>query len=317
MDLYLLIGVAVGLLVVLITILFLNKKEKKEKGTHKKKYKIIFLTHFPTNHHTEPVVRPRAEPVRLEAGVPLRAQIARNQRTRARAAEAAAAAAAQQRPPSDESDDGDGDDAGRVRPNFADEKMGTKKRAKLEAKADKKLQREAELAHREDKKKREEIADEERRKADEKERQEELKREEAERMARELKEKQEYEEYLAMKAAFSIEEEGYDEQEDAESQNLLADFINYIKTNKVVLLEELARAFKLKTQAAIDRIQELKADGTLTGVLDDRGKFIYISEEELAAVAKFIRQRGRISITELAESSNNLINLTPIMTTDA
>lgn len=260
------------------------------------------------------MARPRAEPVRLQAGVPLRAQMARNQRTRARAAEAAAAVAQQQRPPSDgeESDDDDVDDDGRVRPNFAGEKMGAKKRAKLEAKADKKIQREAELAHREDKKKREELADEERRKADEKERQEELKREEAERVARELKEKQEYEEYLAMKAAFSIEEEGYDEQEDAESENLLADFIGYIKDNKVVLLEELARAFKLKTQAAIDRIQDLKANGTLTGVLDDRGKFIYISEEELAAVAKFIRQRGRISITELAESSNNLINLTPV-----
>lgn len=140
---------------------------------------------------------------------------------------------------------------------------------------------------------------------------EEKKQEEAERLARELKEKQEHEEYLKMKAAFSVEEEGYEDNEDAESDNLLQDFINYIKENKVVLLEDLARAFKLKTQAAIDRIQELKSNGTLTGVLDDRGKFIYISEDELNAVAKFIRQRGRISITELAESSNNLINLAP------
>lgn len=140
---------------------------------------------------------------------------------------------------------------------------------------------------------------------------EEKKQEEAERLARELKEKQEHEEYLKMKAAFSVEEEGYEDNEDNESDNLLQDFINYIKENKVVLLEDLARAFKLKTQAAIDRIQELKSNGTLTGVLDDRGKFIYISEDELNAVAKFIRQRGRISITELAESSNNLINLAP------
>lgn len=140
---------------------------------------------------------------------------------------------------------------------------------------------------------------------------EEKKQEEAERLARELKEKQEHEEYLKMKAAFSVEEEGYEDNEDNESDNLLQDFINYIKENKVVLLEDLARAFKLKTQAAIDRIQELKLNGTLTGVLDDRGKFIYISEDELNAVAKFIRQRGRISITELAESSNNLINLAP------
>jgi hypothetical protein len=42
-------------------------------------------------------------------------------------------------------------------------------------------------------------------------------------------------------------------------------------------------------------------------VIDDRGKFIYITPEELAAVANFIRQRGRVSITELAQASNSLI----------
>lgn len=47
----------------------------------------------------------------------------------------------------------------------------------------------------------------------------------------------------------------------------------------------------------------------VSGVTDDRGKFIYISPEELQAVAKFIKQRGRVTISELAESSNTLINL--------
>ena len=61
----------------------------------------------------------------------------------------------------------------------------------------------------------------------------------------------------------------------------------------------------------IDRVTQLQEDGELTGVIDDRGKFIYISQEEVEAVAKFIRQRGRVSISELAESSNKLINLTP------
>jgi len=47
----------------------------------------------------------------------------------------------------------------------------------------------------------------------------------------------------------------------------------------------------------------------LTGVTDDRGKFIYISQEELESVAKFIRQQGRVSIADLASSSNKLITL--------
>lgn len=49
----------------------------------------------------------------------------------------------------------------------------------------------------------------------------------------------------------------------------------------------------------------------LAGVIDDRGKFIYIPMEELQAVAKFIRQRGRVSLAELVENSNSLISLTP------
>lgn len=78
------------------------------------------------------------------------------------------------------------------------------------------------------------------------------------------------------------------------------------------MLEDLAAEFKLKTQAAIDRITDLQASGELTGVIDDRGKFIYISQKELEDVAKFIKQRGRVSIIDLAESSNDLINLNPV-----
>ena len=62
-------------------------------------------------------------------------------------------------------------------------------------------------------------------------------------------------------------------------------------------------------QDVINRIQTLQSMDRLTGVVDDRGKFIYISLEELDAVVKFMKQRGRVSISELAESSNSLINL--------
>lgn len=135
------------------------------------------------------------------------------------------------------------------------------------------------------------------------------KREDAERREQEERERREHEEYLKMKAAFEIQEEGFDEEE-TDQDELLQTFIDYVKTNKVVVLEDLAAQFKLKTQATIDRIKELQKDNRLSGVIDDRGKFIYISEDELNAVVKFIRQRGRVSISELAEQSANLINLT-------
>ncbi|KAL7723667.1 hypothetical protein ACLKA6_007997, partial [Drosophila palustris] len=183
---------------------------------------------------------------------------------------------------------------------------------KMEAKEQKRLQREQELHDREQRKVKEAQEEAERKHQDDLEAEIDRKKAEAERLAKEERERKEHEEYLKMKAAFSIEEEGYEEGDADEKENLLADFIQYIKDNKVVLLEDLATAFKLKTQQAIERIQELQSNGTITGVIDDRGKFIYISEAELSAVAKFIKQRGRVSIAELAESSNNLINLTPV-----
>jgi hypothetical protein len=62
---------------------------------------------------------------------------------------------------------------------------------------------------------------------------------------------------------------------------------------------------------AINRVNQVQEMGLLTGVMDDRGKFIYISEDELRQVKKFIEQRGRVNIMELAKASSELINLKP------
>ncbi|KAM7362035.1 DDRGK domain containing 1 isoform 1-T2 [Cochliomyia hominivorax] len=299
MDLIILIGIATALLVILITLFFLQKK-KTEKDDGKKPQQ----------------QQQRGVPQRAQEGVPRRAQIARNQRNRLRQnAQPAAgqAAAALDNALNDEDSDNDNEQGDIPQGQVLDEKMGAKKRAKLEQKEQKRLMREQELRLREEKKAKEAKLEEERKKQEEREAEEERKQAEAERLAREEQERKEHEEYLKMKAAFSVEEEGFEEGEE-EKENLLADFIKYIQDNKVVVLEDLATEFKLKTQQAIERIQELQANGTITGVIDDRGKFIYISEEELKSVAKFIRQRGRVSIAELAESSNNLINLTPVAT---
>lgn len=141
-------------------------------------------------------------------------------------------------------------------------------------------------------------------------------REEEERLAKEEEERKEYEEYLKLKEAFTVDEEGEDQaQTEEESQNLLIEFVEFIKKNKVVVLEDLAAEFKLKTQDIIDRVNLVQEMGMITGVMDDRGKFIYISEEELHKVKRFIELRGRVNISELAKSSNELINLKPAVET--
>ncbi|PKU48481.1 ddrgk domain-containing protein 1 [Limosa lapponica baueri] len=175
-----------------------------------------------------------------------------------------------------------------------------------------KAQREAEEAEREERKKLESKREEERRKEEERIRLEEERQEEEKRKAKEEEEKREYEEYLKLKESFVVEEEGVEESmTEEESRSFLMEFLEYVKKTKVIQLEDLASHLGLRTQEAINRIQDLMADGTLTGVIDDRGKFIYITPEEMAAVAQYIKQRGRVSIAELAQASNSLINLQP------
>ena len=50
-------------------------------------------------------------------------------------------------------------------------------------------------------------------------------------------------------------------------------------------------------QDAIKHLKNLDASGLITGVLDDRGKYICISPEELDQVAQFVARRGRVSRT--------------------
>ncbi|XP_071502123.1 DDRGK domain-containing protein 1-like [Diadema antillarum] len=191
-------------------------------------------------------------------------------------------------------------------------KIGAKKARKLEMKAERQRERELMLQEREESRARREMMEEQRKKEAEKDKEEEAKREEEERLKKEEQEKREHEEYLKLKESFVVEEEGHTQVlSEHESQSLLEEFISYIKNMKVVLLEDLGAQFNIRTQEAINRVQELQEQGRLTGVIDDRGKFIYISQEELDAVAKFIRQRGRVSIAELAEASNQLISLNP------
>lgn len=190
-------------------------------------------------------------------------------------------------------------------------KIGVKKAAKLEAKAIKKMERELMLREREEKRREQEYLDQLRQEEEEKKKKEEEEKEEQERLEREEQARKEHEAYLAMAANFEVEEEGFDPDQETDSEDKLSQFISYINEQKVVLLEDLAAHFKMRTKDAVDRLQQLISNGSLIGIIDDRGKFISITKDELSSVAKFIRQRGRVTVEELVVNSNKLINLKP------
>jgi hypothetical protein len=49
---------------------------------------------------------------------------------------------------------------------------------------------------------------------------------------------------------------------------------------KVVVLEEIAGEFKMTTTDIINRIKSLEINKDMDGVIDERGKYIYITKKE-------------------------------------
>eukprot|EP00850_Spirogloea_muscicola_P000967 SM000003S11212 [mRNA] locus=s3:1577286:1577989:- [translate_table: standard] len=81
--------------------------------------------------------------------------------------------------------------------------------------------------------------------------------------------------------------------------------------HKCVVLEDLAAEFGLRTQEVVSRVLALEQMGRISGVMDERGKFIYVSPEEMRAVADYIVRLGRVSIADLAARSSDFIDLEP------
>lgn len=65
-------------------------------------------------------------------------------------------------------------------------------------------------------------------------------------------------------------------------------------------------------QECVKRIESLREGGRLCGVLDDRGRFLCLTEEELQKVAAALKSQGRFSKeTDLVNVCNRIIRLTP------
>lgn len=173
-------------------------------------------------------------------------------------------------------------------------------------------QRQAEEGSREIRRMKQDQYAERRQRKDEEHEAEERRKEEEAKAQKEKEEEAANAEFEKWKDAFSVKEEGTAEEEMQDgSQGLLFDFVEYIKKHKCIPLEDLAAEFKLRTQDCINRILSLEKMGRLSGVMDDRGKYIYISLEEMKAVADYIKRQGRVSIAHLASKSNEFINLEP------
>lgn len=129
------------------------------------------------------------------------------------------------------------------------------------------------------------------------------------RKAAEERAKREAEEAEKWMHTFTVEAAGEEALSREAGEAQLTKMVEYLQRRKTAALEEVAAEFGLRTAEVVTKVQALEAEGRITGVMDDRGKFIYVSREEMAAVADFIRRRGRVAISEIAAKSADFIDL--------
>ena len=88
-------------------------------------------------------------------------------------------------------------------------------------------------------------------------------------------------------------------------------FLDYIKIRKVVSLEDISGTFKLNPNDIVMKLNQYEKEGRIMGIIDDRGKYIYITEKEMGLIEKMLMNRGRISKTDLIKECNRLIRFEP------
>ncbi|CCW64008.1 unnamed protein product [Phytomonas sp. EM1] len=79
------------------------------------------------------------------------------------------------------------------------------------------------------------------------------------------------------------------------------------KPSNILVLQDTSRQLQVSVEELVSVIEQLIREDRLFGVFDDRGKFVVMSERHFPMIAKFITQRGRVSVTELARECNRII----------
>ena len=126
----------------------------------------------------------------------------------------------------------------------------------------------------------------------------------------EEKKKKDDEEYDQWKDFIKVGEEG-EEGIDFNKEEVINQFLDYIKLRKVVSLEDLSGTFKLNPNKIVEKLNQYEKEGRIMGIIDDRGKYIYITEKEMGLIEKMLTNRGRISKTDLIKECNRLIRFEP------
>ena len=134
--------------------------------------------------------------------------------------------------------------------------------------------------------------------------------EEALKKAKEEEKKKEDDIYNKWKDQIKIGEEG-EEKFDFSNEKIINEFLNYIKIRKVISLEDLSGTFKLSPNELVEKLNYFEKEGKILGIIDDRGKYIYITEKEMNMIEKMFQNRGRINKNDFIKECNRIIRFEP------
>ena len=82
-----------------------------------------------------------------------------------------------------------------------------------------------------------------------------------------------------------------------------------LRKHKLLLLEDLSHKFKLSTKELVDKIKELENKGQISGIFDERGKYLVIEDSEWCAIKNYINARGRVKKTDIMSECAKLIKI--------
>lgn len=114
--------------------------------------------------------------------------------------------------------------------------------------------------------------------------------------------------YQEWSQSIAVTDVGHEVLAPTQEEALNEKLIDQIQCDKVVELAEVAATLGIRTRECIDRVRKLESSGRLTGVFDDRGKFIHISDTEMQRFAAFIQDHGRVRLEDLAAQSPLLMD---------
>ena len=127
---------------------------------------------------------------------------------------------------------------------------------------------------------------------------------------KEEQQKKEEEIYNQWKDMIKIGEEG-EGRRDFSDENVINEFLNYIKIRKVVSLEDLSGVFKISPNELVEKLNQFENEGRILGIIDDRGKYIYVTEKEMNMIENLFMKRGRINKGDLIKECNKIIKFEP------